>query len=296
MGGQVHYYYNNWPHYLDEGQRESYWSAYGAWLDGPRTEIKVFFDSDGWLHIDGCQDPELRAYLTEKMGGWYAWASNAYERDHPRYIEMLSPSIIIEAYAKPLKPGFWQLSHGGAFVNIDRDQMAHAKGFGIAKYDTREKRYVVETGYPRLDRILEGLYGEYNDGSWILDPGPRDARARLASATLVLPCRMQPCWALRCAPSSLFIIVEALRIRLEEVVEDLESPIAVNAPDAVALHEIEYGRTQADGLGECRRPHLETALLPVQLDAVHDVAGRLRHYPVHFHLAITRGKQCFKRT
>ncbi len=80
-------------------------------------------------------------------------------------------------HAKPLRPGFWQLSAGGVSVNLDDLQMSHYRTFGAVRYDTLEERYVFDTGYPRLDLVLGRLYEE--NGLLCSDmSGVRDRRIR----------------------------------------------------------------------------------------------------------------------
>ncbi len=64
---------------------------------------------------------------------------------------------LLDLHARPLKPGFWQLSAGGMSVNLDDDMMARFKYSGSARYDEAEGRYVFDTGYPRLDIVLGRL-------------------------------------------------------------------------------------------------------------------------------------------
>ncbi len=70
-------------------------------------------------------------------------------------------AISVQASPRPIKPGFWQLSAGGASVNLDEEQMAHYKASGRFWYDEAGGRVVFDTGYPRLDRVLGKIYEEH---------------------------------------------------------------------------------------------------------------------------------------
>ena len=70
-------------------------------------------------------------------------------------------AAMIDRHARPIKPGFWQLSAGGVSVNLDEEQMARYKASGRFWYDETEGRVVFDTGYPRLDRVLAKLYEEH---------------------------------------------------------------------------------------------------------------------------------------
>ena len=70
-------------------------------------------------------------------------------------------AAMIDRHARPLKPGFWQISCDGVSVNLDDEQMARFKACGGVRYDEAEGRCVFETGYPRLDRVLGMLYEKY---------------------------------------------------------------------------------------------------------------------------------------
>ncbi len=175
--GVVRYYYKRWAHYLSPEQVLSYQSEYGEWLDSPRPSVSVYFDSEFWLHIDGCLDPGLRSYLEERMAGWCDWALAEYDRDHPRLVGARQLGTLLDEHAKPIKPGFWQISHEGVYVNLDEQQMAHFRWSGTISYDRVEKRFVVRTGYPRLDRVMEGIVRDKGlDTPMILSAGMRERR------------------------------------------------------------------------------------------------------------------------
>ncbi len=70
-------------------------------------------------------------------------------------------ATMIDRHARPIRPGFWQLSAGGVSVNLDEKQMARYKASGRLWYDEAEGRVVFDTGYPRLDRVLGKLYEEH---------------------------------------------------------------------------------------------------------------------------------------
>ncbi len=178
--GRVRYYYDNWPRYLSMEQRDRYMSEHGVWIDASRPGIKVYFDKDGWLHVDGCLDAGLRGFIVDKMRGWCTWALNEYERAHPRYVDCSESlmGLMLSAHARPLKPGFWQLSAGGVSVNLDDLQMSHYRTFGAVRYDTLEGRYVFDTGYPRLDLVLGRLCGENGLFGSDMSAGVRDRRIR----------------------------------------------------------------------------------------------------------------------
>jgi hypothetical protein len=88
-------------------------------------------------------------------------------------------AAMIDRHARPIKPGFWQLSAGGVSVNLDEDQMARYKASGRFWYDEAGGRVVFDTGYPRLDRVLGKIYEEHGF------LGPDDAER--GGSTHVLP-------------------------------------------------------------------------------------------------------------
>ena len=100
---------------------------------------------------------------------------------------------MIDRHARPIKPGFWQLSAGGASVNLDDGQMARYKAVGRFWYDETEGRLVFDTGYPRLDFVLGKIYEEYGF------LGPDDAERAVPLHRNRLPLRgITPC-TFRCA-------------------------------------------------------------------------------------------------
>ncbi len=70
-------------------------------------------------------------------------------------------AAMIDRHARPIKPGFWQLSAGGVSVNLDEEQMARYKASGRLWYDEAGGRVVFDTGYPRLDHVLGKIYEEH---------------------------------------------------------------------------------------------------------------------------------------
>ncbi|MBR4225553.1 MAG: hypothetical protein IKR86_01985 [Candidatus Methanomethylophilaceae archaeon] len=112
------------------------------------------------------------------MAGWCDWALAEYDREHPRLVGTTPPGTLLDEHARPIRPEYWRLSHGGAFVNLDELQMAHYRWSGTVSYDRVEGRHVVRTGYPRLDRILEGIVRDQGpDTPSILSAGMRERRA-----------------------------------------------------------------------------------------------------------------------
>ncbi len=76
--GRIRYYYDNWPRYLSMEQRDRYMSEHGVWPGASRPGIKVYFDAEGRLHVDGCLDAGLRGFIVDKMRGWCSWACHRY--------------------------------------------------------------------------------------------------------------------------------------------------------------------------------------------------------------------------
>ncbi len=96
--------------------------------------------------------------------GWVVrWHHDARERlgkTGPRHGWSCPVSAVIGRFARPIAPGFVQLSCGGESVNLDEGQVARY-GAMEAVYDPEACRYAADTGYPRLDRVLAKLYEEH---------------------------------------------------------------------------------------------------------------------------------------
>lgn len=69
--GLVRYYYNDWTRYFEPYELMRYRDEFEVDPTDSKVGIKVFFDSDGCLHVDNCHDPEMKAILKRKMYGWY---------------------------------------------------------------------------------------------------------------------------------------------------------------------------------------------------------------------------------
>ncbi len=161
--GRVRYYYDGWPRHLTQEQRDRYWSEHGTWLDGG-PDIKVYFDPDGWLHIDGSPSRALADHLSKAIADWCRKERERCEGPCPQPAEGSNAMlrILIASFAVPFKQGFWKVTGGGIVVNLDDGQLAHYKSVGRASRD-ETGRYAVDTGYPRLDRALEAACAEKGD-------------------------------------------------------------------------------------------------------------------------------------
>ena len=142
-GRAVRYYLDGWRRDLPE-------AAAGA---------RAYFDTEGWLHVDGCPDPDARRLIEEWAVRWHCAARERLGKTGPRLGWSCPVSAVIGRFARPIAPGFVQLSCGGESVNLDEGQVARY-GAMEAAYDPEACRYAADTGYPRLDRVLGGLLWE----------------------------------------------------------------------------------------------------------------------------------------
>ncbi len=125
----------------------------------PFDGVRAYFDTDGWLHVDGCPDPDMRESIARWAVGWHRATRERLGKTGPRLGWSCPVSAVIGRFARPVAPGFVQLSCGGESVNLDEGQVARY-GAMEAVYDPEACRYVADTGYPRLDRVLDGLLWE----------------------------------------------------------------------------------------------------------------------------------------
>jgi hypothetical protein len=155
-GRVVRYYLNEWGTALTEDQVARCLDEHGVRL---HVDAKAYFDTEGWLHVDGCPDPDARESIAQWASRWYVGARERLGKTGPRLGWSYPVGKVIGEFARPLSPGFVQLSCGGLSVNLDEEQVARY-GSMEARYDPDACRYVADTGYPRLDRILDGLLWE----------------------------------------------------------------------------------------------------------------------------------------
>ena len=170
------YYLNGWRRAFDGDRRRE--DADARLLDG----VRVYFDTEGWLHVDGCPDPGARRAIEEWAEGWYEGAREGLGKTGPGLGWSCPVSAVIGRFARPIKPGFVQLSCGGESVNLDEGQAARY-GAMEAVYDPVACRYAAGTGYPRLDRVLDGLLWELSGPRG----GPRSGAAAETSGTPLNP-------------------------------------------------------------------------------------------------------------
>ena len=63
---------------------------------------------------------------------------------------------LLDLNAKQIRIGFWQLSSKGRFVNLSQQQMDFYRAHGrLVRQPDGSVR--ADTGYPRLDRVLDGI-------------------------------------------------------------------------------------------------------------------------------------------
>lgn len=155
--GMVRFYYDNWDHYLTYEQLCDYEQEYRVDPKDFKLGIKVFFDGNGELHIQNCHDPDLKAFLEKKMNGWYHWA---YDQFMKQFISDIRIDALIRPYVTEIKPGFYQIRYKDMFLNLDDLQYSHLMCFGTIQYDSRDKRYIIKTEYPRFDKILKELIAD----------------------------------------------------------------------------------------------------------------------------------------
>lgn len=151
--GMVRYYHNTWGKWLSAEQYQDYKEKYGTEIWDYRDGIKIYFDCDGILHIDNCRDPELKEFLERRMKRWYGWIYHQYLEQFMRPVDVKG---LIEPYTTMIKPGFFQIRCGNRFANYDEKQMNIIRKKKI-KYDRCNHRYVIDTGFPRLDPVLEAI-------------------------------------------------------------------------------------------------------------------------------------------
>ena len=165
--GFSRYYYNKWLRYLSDEIIQSYKDRFGIDPRDSENGIKMFFDDNGCLHIENCQDKELEIYLEKKMTGWYRWATKQYEMRHSGGYKIID---LIEPYTKILKPGYYQVRYNDLFFNFDESYRKHIKQIGYVDVDYNNGTYYVRTEHPDLDRILMAIM---RDGEWAKDLKPR---------------------------------------------------------------------------------------------------------------------------
>lgn len=156
--GLTRYYYNRWDHYFKNEELFEYKSTYGVDPLDRNVGIKVFFDDEGYLHINNCHDPDLKMFLEKKMEGWYWWASRQHEMKHSGGFKILD---VIEPYTKVLKPGFYQVRYKNLFFNFDDLYRSHLEWAGYIDVDYNNGTYDVNTEYPDFNLVLWAIMEDY---------------------------------------------------------------------------------------------------------------------------------------
>lgn len=156
-GDLVRYYFNDWPRYLSYSQTEEYREKYSIDPEDREVGIKVYFDDEGYLHIDNCHDPDLKVYLEEKMKQWYRSAEDRFAFNHSGDLKIMD---LIGPYITKIGPGSYQVKHGGSVFSFDESYMDYLKHSGYLPVDHQSGNYSVHTGKPELDKILADIIEE----------------------------------------------------------------------------------------------------------------------------------------
>lgn len=158
--GLQRWYYNKWDHYLTSEQILDYRARYGIYPSDSDAGIRIFFDADGYLHVDNCRDADLQVYLESKMVGWCEWAKQTY-RSKQGYPPM-NVLELIEPYTVCIKDGFWQARYKDKVFNFD-SEMRFDMEFSYLPFDPSSCGYVLMMPYPTLNTMLKAILDDKSD-------------------------------------------------------------------------------------------------------------------------------------
>lgn len=169
-GGLMRWYYDNWDRCLSREQILDYHARYGINPTDSDAGIRIFFDAEGYLHIDNCRDADLQTYLEYKMGGWCEWAKREY-RSKQGYPPM-NVLELLEPYTVCLKDGFWQARYKDKVFNFD-SVMRYDMEFSYLPFDSSAPGYFIQTPYPALNNMLKDIIDDTKDSfPAIVSPDP----------------------------------------------------------------------------------------------------------------------------
>lgn len=119
-----------------------------------QDEIKVYFDTDGYLHIY-CKDKKLAIQIYRYFENWYDFICRK------QYVEnKVSHQIglMIEPFHSNLTNGFVQIRYKGMVCNLSPEQLKRvALECAESGYFKGTCIIEVDTGIPRLDTIVTAM-------------------------------------------------------------------------------------------------------------------------------------------
>lgn len=162
QNGLRRFYYNNWDRYCENSQLEDYKQRYLIDPLDRDVGIKVFFDDEGYLHINNCHDPELKTFLERKIIGWYKWTAEKFSEAHSFNIKVID---VVRPYLTEFKPGMFRVDYDGKTFIFDSNYKAHLDWTVFATYNYGTEKYSVDTGFPKLDEIVLDMLKNNGDPS-----------------------------------------------------------------------------------------------------------------------------------
>lgn len=146
----IRYYVDSWKSGRLSSELEEYYREFG--IMSRESDIAVYYDSYGELHVDRCKNPLFEAHIRAYMQNWY---EHICKEEYSRIIESHPVGTLLKPYIKELKPGFYQVRYLGKFCNLSDEQLA---AISEKQVDIRilegKNTSDVDTGIPRLNDIL----------------------------------------------------------------------------------------------------------------------------------------------
>ena len=119
-----------------------------------QDEIKVYFDTDGYLHIV-CKDKELAARIYRYFENWYDWIC---KKKFSENVEKYDIGMMLEPYHKDLENRFVQIRYKEMVCNLSPEQLKEAiQGRAESGFYKGKCIIGVDTGNPRLDTIVSQM-------------------------------------------------------------------------------------------------------------------------------------------
>lgn len=116
-----------------------------------QDEIKVYFDTDGYIHIY-CKDKKLAAKIYKYFESWYDYICR---KQFTENLVCHQIGLMLEPYHTDLPNGFVQIRYKDMVCNLSPEQLEKVAP------DCAETGYYkgtcitgVDTGIPRLDQII----------------------------------------------------------------------------------------------------------------------------------------------
>ncbi len=119
-----------------------------------QDEISVYFDTEGFLHVV-CLDRGLAMRIEQYFERWYDYICKEKYDDSALHCHV---GLMIEPFSTDLENGFVQIRYKGLVCNLSPEQIRSVRDVYVEVGEFKGKTVTnVDTGIPRLDRIVEAM-------------------------------------------------------------------------------------------------------------------------------------------